>query len=339
MAAFSDYQKNFFVFDNGTIRQLEYQPVISFSVGDNCIGYQTNGNHLKIYYNHLDFDVASMVKNYTVTNHLVSYQIGSQLYVFDNGRKTLLSKFVGNYLVGDSLIAFFDTEKYFFQLYYRGEIITLEDGILYENISAFKVGSNMLAYIDAFTNFKVFYLGETTEILKTSNVTTEVGRNVMAYIDPVSESFQVFFKGEITQLESFKPKSFQAGYEKVAYVDNVGNFKLFDNGETYTVSNFEPDSYQLKDNMLAFEQQGILFAFYQGEKYTIENYIPSSYLINDHFVAYLDQNGYLNLFDSGENQVLTYQTVNSFDVLRNVVIFNEGVNTTKIFYNGEFYTR
>ena len=160
IAAFSDYKKSFFVFDDGKIRQLEYQPVLEFEVGDKCLGYVTNSDHFKVYYNHVDYDLAALVKSYKVTDNLVSYQVGTQLHVFEDSKKKLLSKFIGNYLAGDSLIAFFDTEFYYFQVYYKGEIITLEDGLLYEDAALFKVGSNILGYIDAFKNFKVFYQGE-----------------------------------------------------------------------------------------------------------------------------------------------------------------------------------
>ena len=61
IAAFSDYQNKFYVFDDGNTRQLEYQPVLSYEIGDKCIGYETNGNHFKVYNNHIDYDLTSMV--------------------------------------------------------------------------------------------------------------------------------------------------------------------------------------------------------------------------------------------------------------------------------------
>lgn len=339
IAAFSDYQKNFYVFDDGNIRQLEFQPVLSYKTGDKCIGYETNGNHFKVYNNHIDYDLSSMVKSYKVTDNLVTYQVGTQLYVFENGNKRLLSKFVGNYLAGDSLVAFFDTELYFFQVYYNGNIITLEDGLLFENTSLFKIGSNILGYIDAFQNFKVFYRGEVIELLQTKSVEGELGRNIMAYIDPITDFLQVFYKGEVIELETFRPVSYQVGYEKVAYVTDMDDFKLFDNGEVYTISSYKPEAYLLKDEMVVYEQQNQLRAFYNGEDYLVENYIPTSYKIHGSIIAYLDQNGYLNIFVNGEQKTLSYEQINDYKVLRKLVIFNEGMNTTKVYYNGQIYTK
>jgi len=339
IAAFSDYQNKFYVFDEGKIRQLEFQPVLEYEIGNKCIGYVTNGNHFKVYYNHIDYDVSAMVKSYKVTDNLITYQVGTQLYVFEDGNKKLLSKFVGKYIADDSIVAFFDTEFYYFQVYYNGEIITLEDGLLYENAALFKVGPNILGYIDAFNNFKVFYHGKVVELEQTKSIYGEIGRNVMAYIDPITDFLQVYYNNEVVELENFRPKSFQVGYEKVAYITNMGDFKMFDNGEVITISTFAPDFYELKDEMLVYHQQNQLHAFYKGENYLVENYIPTSYKVHQNTIAYLDKTGFLNLFIDGEKKILSYEKINEYKVLRNLVIYNEGLNTTKIYYQGKTYTQ
>lgn len=340
IGAFSDYQKAFYVFDDGKMRQMEYQPVISFQVGDKCIGYETNGRNLKVYYNHIDYDLASMVNEYTVTKNLVSYRIGKQLYAFDEGNKKLLSRYVGHHAVGDSIIGFFDTENYYLQVFYNGKVITIADGLLYENTKAFLVGSDMLAFIDAFSNFKVFYQGKIYDVLQTDQILSpKIGRSVMAFVDPVTDILQVFFKGELLDLENFRPKSFQVGYEKVAYVTDMDEFKLFDNGEIYTVADFMPDKYLLKDDLLIYQTQGQLWAFYRGENILVENYIPASYKIRDDAIAYIDQNGHLNVIEEGGRKVLTYENVNDYNVYGNLVIYNQGMNTVKVYYNGETYTK
>jgi hypothetical protein len=90
--------------------------------------------------------------------------------------------------------------------------------------------------------------------------------------------------------------------------------------------------------MLVYEQQGQLWAFYQGQNFLVENYIPSSYKFHQGIIAYFDQNGYLNLFNNGEKSILTYKNVNDYKVLRKIVIYNEGMNTTKIYYNNKTYS-
>jgi hypothetical protein len=50
LAAYLDYRDRFMVFDRGETKEVENYKVISFQVGGNCIGYQSYGNDLKVYY-------------------------------------------------------------------------------------------------------------------------------------------------------------------------------------------------------------------------------------------------------------------------------------------------
>ena len=202
------------------------------------------------------------------------------------------------------------------------------------------LGTNMLAFTDITQEFKVFYQNNIYGILQTDEaVNAKIGRDVMAYVDPSSDIFYAFFKGEVIELESFMPKSFEVGYEKVAYIDNMEAFKLFDNGIEYIVSDFPPEAYFLKDDMLVYHMQDQLWVFIDGENLLVENYIPSEYKYNNKCVVYLDQNGYLNLFKDDDRKVLSYEKINDFDVLRNVIVFNQGMNTTKIYYNNKMYSK
>lgn len=338
LAAFSDYNKSFYVFDNKKIRLLEHQAVISYKTGNQCVGYISNGNHFKIYHNHISYDVASMVDKYTVTDNLTTYQIGRQLYVFENGKKKNLSRYVGFYHVGDSMVGFFDTEQHYLQVFYNGQIITIADGLLLENTNAFAVGNNMLAFVDDTHNFKVFYQNEIYNVLETDYILSpKIGRNIMAFVEPSTDFLYAFFNGELLELENFKPKKFQVGYEKIAYIDHLGAFKLFDNGETYIVSDFPPDKFTLKDNILVFQQQQQLWVFYKGNRFLIENYIPIKYKFKDNTLAYINLNGHLNIFENNQTKTLSYERINNFEVLKDIVIYNQGVNTTKIYFNGNTY--
>ncbi|MBI9067704.1 MAG: hypothetical protein JEZ09_10465 [Salinivirgaceae bacterium] len=340
IAAFTDYQKHFYVFDDGNIRQLEHLPVISYKAGDKYVGYITNNNNFKIYYNNIDYDIGPFVQDYFVTNNLVIYSTGQQLYVFDNGKKRLLSKLVGDYYYGDSMVAYYDKEKYFFEVYSNGSIRKLADGLLSDNISSFKVGENILGFVDNYDVFKVFYQNKITNLFTVNNtIIAKFGLDIVAYIDPDTDYLQVFFKNEVIELETFRPKSFEIGYKKVAFVTENGDFVLFDNGEIYDISSYAPDSYELNEDILIYTQQGQFFAFCNGENYLIENYIPANYKVKYNSIAYIDQNGYLNLFKNGEKEILSYQKINDFEVMRNLVISNEGMNTVQIYHKGKTYTK
>ena len=70
----------------------------------------------------------------------------------------------------------------------------------------------------------------------------------------------------------------------------------------------------------------------------MENYIPQSYSINGNLLTYIDQNGYLCVFENGEKVVLSYNA-NEYQSVGDLVIYNEGLNTTKIYYQGKTYKK
>ena len=111
LGAFTDYDKHFIIFDDGNFRDVEFQEVRSFAMGSGCVAYVDNWGSLKAYANHISYDVSPSVTSYTITDNLFTFQVGSQLYVFEKGDKRLLSAYTGRFMVGDSIVAFIDTNS------------------------------------------------------------------------------------------------------------------------------------------------------------------------------------------------------------------------------------
>ena len=59
-------------------------------------------------------------------------------------------------------------------------------------IESFKVGENLVAYINPQNYFLAFYHGEVIQLMYTDDpIKFEVGLNTIAYINPIIESFHV----------------------------------------------------------------------------------------------------------------------------------------------------
>ena len=339
LGAFIDYDKDFIVFDDGNFRQLEFQEVKSFAVGSGCVAYVTNGGHLKAYANHIQYDVSPSVERYRITDNLFTFQVGTQLYVFEQGNKRLLTGFAGRFLVGDSVVAFIDTNKHFFSIYSDGRVTELAD-IIVGNDADFWVGANTVAFVDMHEVLRLVCGDRVFELFNViDGISVKLGRNVGAFVDHSDGAFRIFYDGELNDIEQFTPKSFKCGYEQVAFVNSMENFRLFSDGELYDISGFAPDMYDINRKMLVYSLQGEFFTFVDGQQYLVENYVPRSYSINGNLLTYIDQNGYLAVFEDGEKHILSYGPVNSYSTAGDVVVFNEGLNTTKIYYNGKTYTR
>ncbi|KPL13337.1 MAG: hypothetical protein AMS26_14835 [Bacteroides sp. SM23_62] len=340
LAAYLDYMDRFFVFDRGETKQLESYKITSFQVGGNCVGYVNYHGDLMVYHNGSPRLLErTRPSEYHVTDYLMGYSMQSVLKVFDDGEvKTLCSNTEG-YIVEDSLIVFYDEVQQQLKVYHKGQSRVIEDGLMEWPIRSYQSGDNILAYITTFDNkFKIFYRGEV--IIVDHNVQETIykaGRDIVGFMNQVTNAFMVFYKGEFFDLEAFRPESFQMGDEMMAYVTQEGDFKIFENGELVTIHSFPPDKYILKDSTLVFEDENFLKTWCNGRVNEVERYIPGVYKISERSVAYIDINNRIRAFIRCQPVHISYEMVNDLEMVRNVIIFNLGVNTVKIWYKGKVY--
>jgi len=340
MAAYLDFRDRFIVFDRGETKEIENYKVTSFQVGGNCIGYHSYGNDLKVYYNGSVRTLEHIPPTeYTVTDYLMGYSMYSILKVFDDGEVKTLCKNTNGYIIEDSLIVYYNEVQQVLNIYQDGETRTLEDGLMQWPIKSYSSGDNILAYVTEFDNkFKIFYRGEV--LVVDDNVVETVykaGRDIVGFMNLATNAFMVFYKGKYYDLEAFAPKSFQMGDEMMAYVNDQGDFKVFENGELVTISSFEPEHYELIDSTLVFIEDGFLKTWCNGQIYEVERYVPPVYRVSEKTIAYIDVNKRIKAFRRCEPINISYEMVNSLEMIRNLIVFNVGVNTVKIWYNGKLY--
>jgi len=340
LAAFNDNLDHFWVFEAGQFNKLEHLEIQEYEVGGILVAYIDNGSSLKIYRNgKVETLITGAPIKFAATDYLLGYSLYEQLNVYDNGQHLTLSTECDGYVIQDSLIGWHNRIKETIQIYYNGEIYTLEDGLIYNPIEEFKTGDNTVAYVHHSTKeFKLFFRGELIVLDQfVEDIIFEAGRDIVAYIDKPDQSFMVFYRGEEIELETFKPKSFQVGDEILAYVDNLGKLKFFENGEVKVISSYEPQFYEIVDKVLVFEEQGFFKTYCNGEIYIIERYIPQPYRIDFNTIAYLDQNRFLKAFQNCETANITFEKVKELDIIRDLIIFVTGINETNIYFNGTIY--
>lgn len=341
LAAFLDFRDRFFAFDHGATRQIEDYKITSFKVGGNCIGYVSYGNDFKVYHNGSVRTLEHVPPTgYTVTDHLMGYNMYSVLKVFDNGKLITLCNNSGGYIVEDSLVVWYDQVQQVLNVYKDGAYMTLEDGLMHWPIVSYSSGDNIFAYISEFDHkFNIYYRGELRTVEdNVSETVYKAGRDIVGFMNNVTNAFVVFYKGRFYDLEAFAPRSFQVGDEILAYVNDRGEFRVFDNGELVTISTFEPQTYNLTDSTLTFVEDGFLKTWCDGRVHVIERYVPQVYRISERTIAYIDNNRRIRAFRKCKPITISYEMVNSLEMERNLIIYNVGVNTTKIWYEGEVYT-
>lgn len=340
IACFNDHVNHFLIFDKGSFYKAEYLEITSYQAGGPYVAYLAGNGSLRIYY---QGEIQTLMEagpiQYTATDHLLGYSVYGRLFVFDGGEIRNVSNEASVYVTEDSLMTWHNGLKRTIEVYYDGEISLLEDELIQWPVNSFQSGDNILAWVTNFDKrFKIFYRGGIQIPDRfVEYMDFQAGRDIVAYFDRSDGVFYVFYKGEITELEPFPPTSYQVGNEIMAYVDNMGKFKFFKNGEVTQISSFTPDFYEVKDDVMVYGEQGHFKTFYNEEPVLLERYVPEFYLLSYNTIGYLNENSFIKAFQFGESLDISYKPVKEIKLFRDIIVYSEGGNMIRIFYNGKLY--
>lgn len=336
LGAFNDRFGYFHVFDNGIKVKLEQLPTEDFVVGGNAIGYLDNMTNFNIYWNGKSQEVADQA--YTAmrgSQNLLAFNMGSLLYVFDDGVSQKLSNWAVVWeFIGEDIIGFWDEFEHEYRIYYNGQIHSVFNDLGTVEFSPINLGDCVIGYYDTENFYTAVYKSETYQLRHQIDVmSTKASRNVIGVASSLSPAFSVFHEGNFYELESaFPPTSFEVGIDMCAYVDNVGEFKVYYNHDLQTVASFEPGFYTIKDSIMVFSEQGFFKVWYNGEVTELENFIPESYQIDNGSVAYLDQQNRLKLFRRGEIIEVSNEIVKGYNLSGNVLVYKVGLENYQVFF-------
>jgi hypothetical protein len=336
LGAYTDYKNHFFAFDNGPNIDLESQAVKSYKVGGNAIAYVNGADNFRAYYNGEIYDLLSIAPaDYLVSDDYVLFNNNMILSVFDNGKQTRLSGYCNSYAIGDSIIAFFDLNSSILKTYANGQIQEIESLLGKEADSIkFKVGDNLVAYINSAEQFKIFYRDHILSLESNAPSSFQAGRNIVSYVDGYTQAFKVFYNGMSYTLESTPPASYTTADDIVAYVSSTGDFKIFYQGQLLKASSFAPSFYEARDRVIVYFDGKYFTAFYNGKITTLETYVPS-YQLDYNTVAYMDRSNYLQALYNGKQQKISEEKISSFQLTGDVLKYNSGTSDVKFFLKGK----
>jgi len=363
LSAFTNFQNHFMVWDNGMIRKMESLAPQKVAIGRNAIPYIDNSHNFKIYYHGGVSKVNDGFTNYFLaSDDLVLFQNAKSLNVWDNGKITNLSKYCENYILGDSVVLFFDGVQREYRAYYDGHIYPIE-GFLAANsaenvfsmddsdatvssdmqvatgqLPSLKVRDNIAAYVNYANQFRIFYHGSIINQEEYLIENFDVGRNTVAYVDG-SQQFRIFHAGTTRTIDNFAPVNYAAGDDVVAFLASDNSFKVYYNDSVYNLGYVQPD-YLVADNVVAFEDgAGKFVIFYKGRLFTIDNYFPGlgDIVAGYNSLAYIDRSNTLRLFTAGKIYDVTSANISDWRLDYDVLQYQFGSNMFKIFYQGRTY--
>ena len=89
--------------------------------------------------------------------------------------------------------------------------------------------------------------------------------------------------------------------------------------------------------MLIYGVQNYFRVFFNGNEYTLENFIPDNYKMNNDVVVYKDQHGNLKYFQHGKTDIISYEKLNEYELMGSCVRYSFGVRSENIYSNGRTY--
>ncbi|MFW5943800.1 MAG: hypothetical protein ACOCTU_00940 [Bacteroidota bacterium] len=338
LAAYTDFRNHFHVFDNGNFRQLEHLPVINYKVGKWCVAYRNNNGALMVYHDGQKKELSKVVREYEVTEGLLVYTYNNNLFVYNGREKKFLSMNAPYYKAKGDLVAYYDEIDKMFKVYYKGQVFDVESALSTPSVNNFQVGDNIMSYVDPNGYLNAFFEGNTRRLmLMQGQPIHNADKNIVAYYDVSRSVFGLYHISGQRELGYFRPESFKTSDNRVVYVENTGNFMVYENDEIRTLSTNTPEFYMVHDSILIYEEQNHFKVYYDGRVYTLENFIPEQIKYGVNTLAYLNQRSHLRVFRHGKVETISYAPVNSFEVYWDVVWFNVGVNSNKVYYKGRVY--
>ncbi len=264
---------------------------------------------------------------------------------------------------------------------YRNYLILFDSGanqqVEHNKVQSFKVGGNMVAWVDYLQNFKLYYKGETkilqpvpignyyaTDYLiaytlgfgtavfvvdggKERRLTVNskyfsVGDSIVTFYDMQTQSYKAYYKGKITELDygDDSRKDEKVSDNVAAYISRTGELRAFWNGQVYPLLLInEPVTYQVGKNIVPYIDgyTSTFKTFYKGNTFEIEPNKPLSFKTGDDLVAYETQDWTFNVFYNQRVTKLSSYQPKFYDVVDSLVIYQE-FNTFKVFYKGKIHT-
>lgn len=282
--------------------------------------------------------LANVEAEYVLSDNLLIWKIGPTLNLWDEGKLKTLTFFANRFVVRDSLVVFEDTRYNSVNVYYHGEIITLCKS-MGDLLMPDHVGENIVAFRDNGNFYKVFWRGQIYDLdVWHSKIGFQGQMDILAFNDPINGSFAIFENGQFYDLEQFHVNEYKAGSSMVAYTDRIGNLKLYMNGKVHELSNFAPEYWDVKDNVVVWSENNAFYTFYNGEKKEIVRYIPKDFKIKNDVIAFRNLMGGVSCFVNGAITEINTQMDSEYTIHGSTVLVELFNKKFLVFQNGRKFS-
>jgi len=271
---------------------------------------------------------------YQVSDHLMAYNIGPTLNIWDEGKLKTLTYFAKDYVVKDSIIVYEDTRFNTVNVYWNKQTFELYR-LTGEMYMPEVIGDNILAFKDNGNFYKVFWRGQIYDLgIWNNTIDFQAGTDIVCFNDPTTRTFAVFENGQFLDVEQFYMKKYKAGRGFIVYEDLNSNLKMYKNGENQILSNFSASFWEVQDDLVVWGENSFVYAFQNGQKIQTSNFMPKDYLMKNNVFAFRNILGGVSALIDGKVTEISNQADAEYEIYGNVVLVKLFNRTFIVFKNG-----
>jgi hypothetical protein len=261
---------------------------------------------------------------------------------------------------------------------YRGNLQVFDRGLFrqieYLPVNSYKIGGNSVAYVDNKNDFKVYYEGNSIQLVNAADFSyyvtnyltafrfgnvlyafdkgekktlcyytsiLAVNDSLIAYFDDSQSSLNIYYNGRVANAEDAflsKPKSVKTGSNLVAWVNQSNYFTVFYHGSATQLDNIAPTTYEAGQDIVGYvdDYEHRFRIFYKGDTAVAEDFAPDSFKVGFGILAYVDNLGNFRVFENGSTKKLLSDRPDFFNVTGNVIVYAYN-NSFNVYYNGKMY--
>ena len=271
---------------------------------------------------------------YQVSDHLMAYNIGPTLNIWDEGKLKTLTYFAKDYVVKDSIIVYEDTRFNTVNVYWNKQTFELYR-LTGEMYMPEVIGDNILAFKDNGNFYKVFWRGQIYDLgIWNNTIDFQAGTDIVCFNDPTTRTFAVFENGQFLDVEQFYMKKYKAGRGFIVYEDLNSNLKMYKNGENQILSNFSASFWEVQDDLVVWGENSFVYAFQNGQKIQTSNFMPKDYLMKNNVFAFRNILGGVSALIDGKVTEISNQADAEYEIYGNVVLVKLFNRTFIVLKNG-----
>lgn len=328
----------FIIFDKGKIIRQDHNHAQKYWVRNNFIVFVDFLNSLQVYYNNRTVEITNGISDITVDDSMFVWNVAGVLRAWRQGEMFLINNYVSSfYKISEGSVAYIDDYEKSLNIWYEGKSWMLEQNSMEMPMTSLQLSSKTVAWQTPDFQFKVFIDGEIIgKPVYKENFEYKTGAGFCVFVEPSTLIFEKFTAEGVYEMETTPIKWYTTKYNKLAYISWENNLKIVDGDLTTSISNTEPDIFNLTLFGVYYNELQQVIYFESPNDRIILDYIPMYYYFFNSVFVFRDNSGVVQVWNDGKRQTPALSPSAVITPITDVIVITDAQKTS-FWYNGQIY--